>query len=75
MTPTGSTKLTRSDTGPRFAPMGSANVNVEPIADFSAFKSYMLMTFAAIGIGSCIFVQDFSPDSGICMGSVTESHF
>jgi len=35
------------------------NVNREPIADFSTFKPYMLMVFAAIGILSCVFVQDF----------------
>ena len=35
------------------------NVNVEPIADFSAFKPYMLGAFIAVGILSCIFVQDF----------------
>jgi len=35
------------------------NFNVEPIADFSAFKPYMLAGFIAIGILSCIFVQDF----------------
>jgi len=35
------------------------NVNNEPIADFSAFKPYMLGAFVAVGILSCIFVQDF----------------
>jgi hypothetical protein len=35
------------------------NVNREPIADFSAFKPYMLGAFIAVGILSCIFVQDF----------------
>ncbi|MEI8291293.1 MAG: hypothetical protein WCH99_17635 [Verrucomicrobiota bacterium] len=55
---------------PRNLPLGIAlmllatgwfvwNVNVEPIADFSAFKPYMLAGFAAVGVGSCIFVQDF----------------
>ena len=55
---------------PRNLPLGIAlmllatgwfvwNVNVEPIADFSAFKPYMLAVFAAVGVGSCIFVQDF----------------
>lgn len=43
------------------------NVNVEPIADFSAFKSYMLMAFAAIGIGSCVFVQDFLAVRGLAV--------
>jgi hypothetical protein len=35
------------------------NVNNEPIADFSSFKPYMLGAFIAVGILSCIFVQDF----------------
>jgi len=43
------------------------NVNVEPIADFSAFKPYMLTVFAAIGLGSCIFVQDFLAVRGLAV--------
>ena len=35
------------------------NVNNEPIADFSAYKSAMLIGFAAVGVGACIFVRDF----------------
>ncbi|HZF02318.1 MAG TPA: hypothetical protein VE344_10530 [Methylomirabilota bacterium] len=35
------------------------NVNVEPISDFSAFKPYMLAAFIAVGVLSCIYVQDF----------------
>ena len=35
------------------------NVNNEPIADFSAFKPYMMVGFAAVGILSCIFIPDF----------------
>lgn len=35
------------------------NVNAEPIADFAPYKSYMLIGFAAAGILSCVFVQDF----------------
>ena len=35
------------------------NVNIEPIADFSAYKSAMLIGFAAVGVGACIFVRDF----------------
>lgn len=35
------------------------NVNNEPIADFSVFKPYMLAGFAAVGVGSCLFVRDF----------------
>jgi hypothetical protein len=35
------------------------NVNIEPIADFSAFKPWMLAGFVAVGILTCLFVQDF----------------
>jgi len=35
------------------------NVNAEPIADFSAFKPYMMAGFTAVGVSACIFVKDF----------------
>jgi hypothetical protein len=34
-------------------------VNNEPIADFSAFKPYMLAGFVAVGVLACVFVRDF----------------
>lgn len=43
------------------------NVNIEPIADFSAFKPYMMGGFIAVGIGSCIFVQDFLAVRGLAV--------
>lgn len=43
------------------------NVNVEPIADFSAFKPYMLVGFSAIGVASCIFVRDFLAVRGLAV--------
>jgi hypothetical protein len=43
------------------------NVNNEPIADFSAFKPYMLGGFIAVGILSCIFVQDFLAVRGLAV--------
>ena len=43
------------------------NVNDEPIADFSAFKPYMLGAFIAVGILSCIFVQDFLAVRGLAV--------
>jgi hypothetical protein len=43
------------------------NVNNEPIADFSAFKPYMLGAFIAVGILSCIFVQDFLAVRGLAV--------
>lgn len=44
-----------------------ANVNSEPIADFSAYKPAMLAAFTAIGIGSCIFVRDFLAVRGLAV--------
>ena len=43
------------------------NVNIEPIADFSAFKPYMMIGFTAVGVGSCIFVQDFLAVRGLAV--------
>ena len=43
------------------------NVNIEPIADFSVFKPYMMGAFVAVGIGSCIFVQDFLAVRGLAV--------
>ena len=42
-------------------------VNGEPIADFSAFKPYMMAGFIAVGVGSCIFVQDFLAVRGLAV--------
>jgi hypothetical protein len=42
-------------------------VNQEPIADFSAFKPYMMAAFAAVGILTCIFVQDFLAVRGLAV--------
>ncbi len=43
------------------------NVNVEPIADFSAFKPYMLAGFAAVGILSCVLIHDFLAVRGLAV--------
>src|SRR5271170_3506216 len=43
------------------------NVNNEPIADFSSFKPYMMMAFTAVGVGACIFVQDFLAVRGLAV--------
>lgn len=43
------------------------NVNVEPIADFAAFKPYMMIAFTAIGVLSCVFVQDFLAVRGLAV--------
>lgn len=39
----------------------------EPIADFAAYKKHMMIAFAAIGIGSCIFVKDFLAVRGLAV--------
>jgi len=43
------------------------NVNNEPIADFSVFKPYMMIGFTAVGLLSCIFVQDFLAVRGLAV--------
>ena len=43
------------------------NVSVEPIADFSSFKPYLLAIFAAIGIMACIFIPDFLAARGLAV--------
>ena len=43
------------------------NVNIEPIADFSSFKPYMIAIFAAVGVLSCIYVQDFLAVRGLAV--------
>jgi hypothetical protein len=43
------------------------NVNIEPVADFSAFKPAMMTVFAAVGILSCFYVQDFLAARGLAV--------
>lgn len=43
------------------------NVKIEPIADFSAFKPYMMAGFVAVGVLSCVFVQDFLAVRGLAV--------
>jgi hypothetical protein len=43
------------------------NVNIEPIADFSAYKPAMLVGFTAVGVASCIFVRDFLAVRGLAV--------
>lgn len=42
-------------------------VNGEPIADFAAFKPYMMAGFIAVGVLSCVFVQDFLAVRGLAV--------
>jgi hypothetical protein len=43
------------------------NVKIEPIADFESLKPYMMVAFAVIGIGACVFVQDFLAVRGLAV--------
>jgi len=43
------------------------NLSVESISDFASYKHILMMGFAAVGIGSCIFVQDFLAVRGLAV--------
>ena len=43
------------------------NLGQEPIADFAAWKTPLLCIFAGIGIGTCVFVQDFLAVRGLAV--------
>lgn len=42
-------------------------VHLEPIADFASIKPYMLAVFGAVGVGACVFVQDFLAVRGLAV--------
>src|SRR5688572_23176625 len=43
------------------------NVKQETLADFAAYKNYMMLGFAAVGLGTCIFVHDFLAVRGLAI--------
>jgi hypothetical protein len=43
------------------------NVQQEAISDFAAYKNYMMLAFAGIGLGTCIFVKDFLAVRGLAV--------
>jgi hypothetical protein len=43
------------------------NVSQESIADFASYKKFLLLGFAGIGIGACVFVRDFLPVRGLAV--------
>jgi hypothetical protein len=43
------------------------NLSQESISDFAAYKSPLLAAFAAVGLGACIFVQDFLAVRGLAV--------
>ena len=43
------------------------NVKIEAISDFAAFKPHLMVAFALVGIGTCVFVQDFLAVRGLAV--------
>lgn len=43
------------------------NLKGETIADFASYKNYMYLIFAGIGLGTCLFVQDFLAVRGLAV--------
>jgi hypothetical protein len=43
------------------------NLNQESISDFATYKTPMMIGFAAIGVGTCLFVQDFLAVRGLAV--------
>jgi hypothetical protein len=43
------------------------NVRQEPIADFAASKPAIMAAFALVGVGTCVFVQDFLAVRGMAI--------
>jgi hypothetical protein len=43
------------------------NLSQESIADFANYKDVLYLLFAAVGIGSCLFVQDFLAVRGLAV--------
>jgi len=43
------------------------NLSQESIADFASYKNILFAAFAGIGIGTCIFVQDFLAVRGLAI--------
>jgi hypothetical protein len=43
------------------------NVDTEPVADFAAYKNAMMALFAAVGILSCFYIQDFLAVRGLAV--------
>lgn len=43
------------------------NLSQESISDFAAFKTPLLVGFSAVGIGTCLYVQDFLAVRGLAV--------
>jgi hypothetical protein len=42
-------------------------LNQESVSDFATYKSALMILFGAVGVGSCIFVQDFIAVRGLAV--------
>src|SRR5260370_28921170 len=63
---------------PRFTPMGYPlmllatgwflyNFSLESVSDFARFKPALYTLFASVGLGTCLFVQDYLPLRGLAV--------
>jgi hypothetical protein len=63
---------------PRYTPIGYVLIGIatawflyylkqESVADFAAMKPFLFVLFAGVGIGTCVFVQDFLPVRGLAV--------
>ena len=43
------------------------NLSLESISDFASYKNVLFAGFAGVGIGTCIFVQDFLAVRGLAV--------
>jgi hypothetical protein len=43
------------------------NLSQESISDFASYKQWLFAAFAGVGIGSCVFVQDFLAVRGLAV--------
>src|SRR3974390_507237 len=43
------------------------NLSQESISDFASYKNILLAAFAGVGLGACIFVQDFLAVRGLAI--------
>src|SRR3954470_21534192 len=42
-------------------------VSLETVQDFRSMKPFLYMLFSAVGIGTCIYVQDYLPVRGLAV--------
>ena len=43
------------------------NLSQESIADFASYKNVLMLGFAAVGLGACVYVQDFLAVRGLAV--------